>query len=394
MANLKTHEFNLEKDKFGASIPFLEKQHNIKILLAYVRGSHMYGTSSETSDVDITFIYQQPTTEILKNFSKESNLPMSYIPYIDVSGTGDVVGYEIQNYIELLVKNNPTILETLDIPEECIIFKHESMKVFDNQEKWVTKLTENSILGYAKSQIKKATGLNKNMNNRQPEERNSILHYCYIIKREKSIPFLEWYDEYCSYNASCDEEFLDHNNWGLAKVDNGKGMYALYLNELNGDNFAGLIKDNTSTQLRLSTIPQANMELRKEVYQFYYNLDGFEVHCKQHKSYWDWVKNRNQARFDLNQKAGQGVDLKNMSHLFRLLEMALNVSLGKGIKVRTENVQFLRDIKEGKYPYQDLMKDAEKLVSEINGNYESVNLPELVDVNYAKEILLTFRRGF
>jgi uncharacterized protein len=393
MANLKTHEFKLEKNKFGASIPFIEKQHNIKILLAYVRGSHMYGTATDKSDVDITFVYQQPTVEILKSLSEQVAKP-NYIPYIDVSGTGDIVGYEIQNYIELLVKNNPTILETLDIPEECVIFKDDSMKVFESQEKWVTKLTENSILGYAKSQIKKATGLNKNMNNRQPEERNSILHYCYIVDGAKSIPFLDWYDTYISYHGSLEEQYLNHNNWGLVKVENGKGLYALYLNELDGDNFAGLIKDSKSTQLRLSSIPKTNIELRKEVYTLYYNLDGFEVHCKQHKAYWEWVKNRNEARFDLNQKAGQGVDLKNMSHLFRLLEMALNVSLGKGIIVRTENVQFLRDIKEGKYPYEELMKDAEKLVSEIHGNYETVNLPEMIDVEYAKNILLTFRRGF
>lgn len=371
-----------EKGDFKKSIPEIEAKYNIKILLAFVRGSHMYGTATPKSDVDITFIYIQPTNQILMD---------NYKHYIDITGTGDIVGHEIKKYLELMTENNPTMLETLDIPEECLIYKHPSMETLLIQNTWITKLTEKTILGYGKSQVKKATGLNKNMNNPQPEKRNSILHYCYILDGAKSIPFLDWYDTYCSYNSRLEPEFLDHNNWGLAKIENGKGLFALYLNELDGDNFAGLIKDDNSTQLRLSSVPKKNMELRKEIYHFYYNLDGFEVHCKQHKSYWEWVNKRNQERFKMNQEAGQNIDLKNMSHLFRLLEMALNISQGKGVIVRSGTTQFLQDIKQGVYKYEYLIEESERLTNEIKGNFESVDLPESVDLEKIKKLLLRFR---
>ena len=164
-------DFNREKDNFKKNIlPNIENENNVKILLAYVRGSHMYGTNLPTSDVDITFIYQQPTDEILRGNYKEQ------INY----GGNDIVGYEIQRYIQLLSQNNPNILESLDIPEDCVIYKDVKMIGF-TQEDWLTKKTKDSILGYASSQIKKATGLNKNMNNPQPEKRKTILDFFLVF---------------------------------------------------------------------------------------------------------------------------------------------------------------------------------------------------------------------
>ena len=83
-------DFIREKENFKKNIlPNIESENNVKILLAYVRGSHMYGTNLPTSDVDITFIYQQPTDEILRGNYKEQ------INY----GGNDIVGYEIQRFI-------------------------------------------------------------------------------------------------------------------------------------------------------------------------------------------------------------------------------------------------------------------------------------------------------
>ena len=226
--------FNNEKLKFYNSIPDIEKEYNMKVLLAFVRGSYMYGTNTDKSDVDITFIYKQPTNEILKG---------NYIEQLNIGGN-DIVGYEIQRYIQLLSQNNPNILESLDIPDDCLIYKDESMNIFD-QKDWVSKLTEKTILGYANSQIKKATGLNKNMNNPQPEKRKTILDFCYVISKDKSIPFKEWFVEFeKTYSKRYNnQKILDLNNWGLVKVPNGKGLYAAFIDD-GRNNFRGLFKSN------------------------------------------------------------------------------------------------------------------------------------------------------
>ena len=373
MATLKTHTLQLEKDKFAASIPVLEKDRNIQVLLAFVRGSHMYGTSNDKSDVDITFVYKQPTQEILKG---------NYVEQLSIGGN-DIVGYEIERYLQLLGQNNPNIIESLDIPEDCLIYKHESMDtVLHSQKQWLSRAVEKTILGYADSQIKKATGLNKNMNNPQPVKRKSILEFCYVVQDGNTVPFLEFFERYSYY---C-KIHVDYNKWGLVKMDNGKQLYALYPN-LEGEFFRGLVKED-SVNLRISDIPYVT---DRECYTFVYNLDGFEAHCKAWGSYKKWESERNPERFRMNQEAGQNVDLKNMMHLFRLLEMASNISLGLGVQVRSKNVEFLREIREGKHNYDTLMKEAERMFKEIKSKFISVDLPESTDKEKTKELLLKFR---
>ncbi len=367
---METALLRQEKQNFLNQIPNIESEHNITILLAYARGSQMYGTATEASDVDISFIYKQPTEEILKT---------NHVPYIDLDGKGNVVGYEIQRYIELLTLNNPNILESLDIPDDCLIYKHESMEVF-NQKDWLTKLTEKTILGYADSQIKKATGLNKNMNNPQPVERKSILDFCYVIIGVESIPLMEWIGEYPDELKTA----------GLVKVPNGKGIYALYLDFDSECNFRGLIKDNDSTQLRLSEIPKKFAE-ENPSFVLWYNLDGFEVHCKQHKAYWQWVEDRNEERHKTNVSHGKNYDSKNMMHLFRLLEMAFGIATESKIVTRPDNVEWLQEIREGKLDYDNLMRDAEWLFKTIKDHYALSDLPEKPDTELGKTLLLKFR---
>lgn len=253
------------------------------------------------------------------------------------------------------------------------------MNVF-NQKDWLTKLTEKTILGYADSQIKKATGLNKNMNNPQPKERKSILDFCYIIKGTDSIPLMEWIGDYPDELKTA----------GLVKVPNGKGIFALYLDFDSECNFRGLIKDNDSTQLRLSEIPKEFAE-KNPSHILWYNLDGFEVHCKQHKAYWSWVDERNEERHKVNSAHGKNYDSKNMMHLFRLLEMAFTIATESKIVTRPDNVEWLQEIREGKLDYDNLMRDAEWLFTTIKNHYELSELPEKPDIELGKSLLLKFR---
>ena len=363
--------FNNEKLKFYNSIPDIEKEYNIKVLLAFVRGSYMYGTNTDKSDVDITFIYKQPTNEILKG---------NYIEQLNIGGN-DIVGYEIQRYIQLLSQNNPNILESLDIPDDCLIYKDESMNIFD-QKDWVSKLTEKTILGYANSQIKKATGLNKNMNNPQPVTRKSILEFCYVIFGGSSQPLIRY----------ANDMSINLDKVGVVKNQNGKGLYAFYTDNKGEYNFRGIIKNDDSTQIRLSAIPlDAAVEIDPIV--FYYNQDGFETHIKSHTLYWKWVNERNEERFNMNQEAGQSIDLKNMMHLFRLLEMASKIGKGKGLQVRSHKVEVLMDIRKGKYNYKDLLEQAETTTNHIKELFLNVDLIEHPDTEFAKKLLLKFRNS-
>ena len=93
-----THEFLVE---------------NGLILFETIVGSQAYGTQTPTSDIDKKFVYILPQDYILGT---------GYVEQLNV--TKDYVGWEIRRFLELMGSNNPTVLELLNSPEDCIVSKH------------------------------------------------------------------------------------------------------------------------------------------------------------------------------------------------------------------------------------------------------------------------------
>ena len=110
---------------------------NEKIIFKAVVGSQSYGTSTPTSDVDYKGVYIQDIDDLLGFKYKEQ---------IDVSK--DEVYYEVRRFIQLLQSANPTVLELLYSPKDCIL---ESSPQFDllvaNRDKFLTKKCLNSFGG-------------------------------------------------------------------------------------------------------------------------------------------------------------------------------------------------------------------------------------------------------
>jgi len=142
---MKNELFKLIESKSPGSIP----------LYLVIRGSHAYGTNIPTSDTDYSGVFVQ---------NLDSILGMSYVEQIN-DDKNDIVIYELRRFLELLAKNNPTILELLNTPEDCIIYKHPLFdKILDNRDSFLTKICANSFGGYARQQIGKAKGQNKKQN--------------------------------------------------------------------------------------------------------------------------------------------------------------------------------------------------------------------------------------
>ena len=240
------------------------------IIFEVIVGSQAYGTATPTSDIDKKFVYILPEDYILGT---------KYTPQIEVNK--DYVGYEIKRFLELIASNNPTLLEMLHSPEDCIIHKDP---VFDHilkhKDDVITNICADSFGGYARQQIKKAKGLDKKQNwEKDKVTRKDLLDFCYVIEGEKSIPWKEWnkvkgYDEkFCGItnvpNArdvysvffdgdaySCFSEHLDesHRAINLSKAkEAGKTLGFGYkgLVKVGGSENAGI-----SNQLRLSSIPK------------------------------------------------------------------------------------------------------------------------------------------
>jgi predicted nucleotidyltransferase len=372
-------------------------------LYLVIRGSHAYGTNILTSDTDYSGVFVQ---------NLDSILGMSYVEQIN-DDKNDIVIYELRRFLELLAKNNPTVLELLNTPEDCVIYKHPLFdKILENKDNLLTKICANSFGGYAKEQISKAKGQNKKQNwEKDKVTRKDVLDFCYVIEGEKSIPWKVWNEDF-----QYDEKFI-----GIVNVPNARDIYAVYFDEIAhmcfsesvpenvrksakylrkeselsmGFGYKGLVKTGEgstsaeSNQLRLSSIPKGETP----ICIITYNKDGYTQHCNDYKSYETWLSQRNEQRWVDVESHGQKIDGKNMMHCRRLMDMAREIAEDKGIVVRRPNAQELIDIRQGKVDLQTLIDHVESEIKEIDFLYKNSTLPDKVDMNLVEQILIDIRK--
>lgn len=117
-----------------------------RLLYEYIRGSHLYGLNNEDSDVDTSGVYVCTMEELFGCYG--------YKP--QVSDTRhDNTWFEIGELVRLLLKSNPTVMESLFVPVDKILGQvHPLMQmVIDNRDQFISKECFNPFFGYAKSQI-------------------------------------------------------------------------------------------------------------------------------------------------------------------------------------------------------------------------------------------------
>lgn len=187
------------------------REHGM-IAYEYIRGSHAYGTNVEGSDQDIGGVYICSEDTLF-------GLRGNYVEQVD-DEKHDTVYYELGRWVELLMKSNPTALESLFIPKDCVIGKvHPAVQyILDNKEKFLTKQCLDPLLGYSFNQIKKAKGLNKKINIPENFQRREVLDFCYTFKNQGSQPIKDFLTE----------NGLDQRYCGLVNIPNMKDTYGVY----------------------------------------------------------------------------------------------------------------------------------------------------------------------
>ena len=337
------------------------------IIFEGVVGSQAYGISTPTSDIDTKGDFIQPIEDILG---------FGYVEQIS-DAKNDRTFFEIRRFLQLLQSANPTMLELLNLPEDCIRYKHPIMDlVLENRDKFITRVCKNSYGGYAVEQIKKARGLNKKITEVSEEEleRKVVLDFCYVLEGNKSIPLMDYLDD----------NNLDVNKCGLSKVPHGHDLYALYYSDTLV--YRGIAHED-SDEVRLTSIPKGE----EPIANMNYNKDAYSRHCKKYKEQQEWIKNRNPARFADNMLHGKGYDGKNLAHCHRLLDMALEIGEGKGIVVRRPNREQLLSIRKGAYDYDQLVGEAEDKIKRMDEIFDKSELPGPLDREFVDELLIKMR---
>lgn len=345
-----------------------EPQH---LLLKSISGSRAYNLNVATSDTDIKGIFVLPRKELYG---------LNYTEQVS-NETTDEVYIEIGRFIELLRKNNPNILELLSTPENGVLFRHSLMNLI-KPEDFLSKLCFDTFAGYAKTQIKKARGLNKKINRPLEQERKSVTDFCYVVKGNGSVGLKQWLTENQYKQEDC----------GLVNVPHFRDVYLLYHNEqVSADEkLKGIVSGESANDVQLSTVPKGIEPLA--VMNF--NKDGYSVYCKEYNEYWQWVEKRNNARYQNTLEHGKNYDSKNMMHTFRLLNMAEEIALHKKVIVHREDRDFLLRIRKGEFEYEELMQMVEEKMKRIEDLYRTSDLPEIPDVQKAEDLLINIREQF
>lgn len=339
------------------------------IIFECISGSKAYGLDTASSDTDIKGIYILP---------EDDYFGLDYIPQIN-NETNDIVFYEIKRFVELLYKNNPNLLEMLNTDNRHIIYKNKLCDLL-KPELFISKLCKDTFAGYAMTQIRKARGLNKKILNPLPEKRKTVLDYCYVIKGQNSVPLSKWLDE---------NEY-QQKNCGLINIAHMKNMYSVFYSKGNTANYQGIIRKEKANDVALTSIPKEE----KPVASMYFNKEGYSSYCKKYKEYWEWVNNRNEARYKNTLQHGKNYDAKNMMHTFRLLDMAAEILETGKINVIRQNREELLKIKTGQFEYDYLIEKAKEKLNNIEKLYLSSNLPKKPDKSAINRILIKIRKEF
>ncbi len=336
------------------------------LLFECISGSRAYGLDTATSDTDIRGVFVVP---------KEQFYSLEYVGQIN-NETNDIVYYELKKFIELLSKNNPNILELLNVPEDCVLYKDP---MFDQikMEYFLSKVCKNTFANYAYTQIKKARGLNKKIVNPVEKDRKSVLDFCFIRIEKQSLVLKKYLES----------KKLEAKHCGLVKIPHMKDCYNLFYGEHKG--YQGVARENAN-EVCLSSVPKEEVPIAL----LYFNIDGYSSYCKKYKEYWTWVEKRNEERYKNNVAHGKNYDTKNMMHTFRLLHMAEEIAKEGLVQVRRTDRNYLLRIKNGDFEYDDLVNEAEKIKEELEGFYNQSNLMDSPNLDLVNQLLVGLREEF
>lgn len=98
------------KEAIPAHLKEIEREHNVKILLAVESGSRAWGFESSDSDWDVRFIYVHIESWYFKVEKQRDVIEKMTDDNVDLAG------WELRKALSLLSKGNPTIFEWFNSP--------------------------------------------------------------------------------------------------------------------------------------------------------------------------------------------------------------------------------------------------------------------------------------
>ena len=359
----------------------LEQKHGAELHCRLRSGSHANGLAGPHSDVDERGIYIVPP---------QRYAGLSAIPNQISDAKGDHVYYSLRRVVELIGESNPTLMEILFTPQDCILACTGVLQpLFGVKTQLISQALVHAKLGYAMGQIKKARGQNKWINQPQPENAPVAQQFCHWLPAAFEVDTLPGRPKPLAQLPVP----LEHCH--VARVEHAEHWYRLYH---LGANARGVFRGGG-----LPVCEAIPKELESSCYLglLMFNEQGFQRAKLDHHNYWHWRAERNDARWLAQerslQEGGQlDYDAKNLMHCMRLLFSARNV-LEHGVplvRVTGEIGAELIAIRSGQFSYKELIQRADALVSLCEAALTTSQLPEQCDQNLLNKVFWQVNANF
>ena len=164
--------------------PFILETHYEVIM-----GSSAYGVANNTSDIDVYGMYVPPIEYIFPEsagyirgfgpqpeYAKVDNWQRHHIQCDNKEY--DLALYSIIRYFDLCMQNNPNMIDSLFVPERCVIHQDTVGEIMrENRRLFLHKGIQKKLMGYAFHQFKKIRSAT-----REGKRKESIEKYGYDVK--------------------------------------------------------------------------------------------------------------------------------------------------------------------------------------------------------------------
>lgn len=351
-------------------------QHSRRhVLFECLAGSRAYGTANADSDEDVRGVFALPA---------DAYLGLDVPPNQVADARNDVVYFSLRRTIELLAAANPNMLELLWMPDDCVrVTSPEMRQLIEARALFITRECAASHVGYAFSQIKKARGQNKWINNPQPQEPPAKETFCHVIPRgadadatpmrPRPLTKLGW----------------DLREYHAARLEHTREMYRLYR---YGPDARGVFRNDT---IAVESIPLED-EAERYAGILIFHEQGWRQACDEHRHYWTWRAERNEARWRQQESGELDYDAKNLMHTVRLLLSGKSI-LERGepiVRFDGDALAMLRDIRAGRWTYPQIMDLAQRLSADCEALQATSALPERCDAVRANHLLADLTRAW
>jgi predicted nucleotidyltransferase len=334
------------------SMPWLEKS----VILAVRSGSHAYGTSLPTSDLDFKGV-AIPPKPYFYGFVKKFEQAEQRQPY-------DSVIYDIRKFCNLAADCNPSIMEVLFVDESDVVSQMQGgMILRDCAHAFLSKKAKHTFSGYAMSQLKRIQR-----------------HYAWLTNPPKHEPSRKEFGLINRTTIPADQRAaamaiikskMDSWNPDLSEMDPAARIATMewfektLLDVAQGDPFMSAAR---------------GVGLSDEVIYIIQQERSYNNAQNEWKQYQTWKASRNPARAELEAK--WGYDTKHGMHLVRLLRMGYEILTEGKVFVKRPDAKELLSIRHGAWTYAQMVEYAEQMDAKMAVAEQASSLPRAPDRDF------------